>query len=108
VRRLHDLQRDSGRDYGATLSFEWDLGDAAFNPDEVDVSKEAREVIELRDDVLDEVTQLFFERQRVLLQLASADAQEAPRLRLRVDELAAGLDAWTGGWFGRHAVRLAP
>ncbi len=108
VRRLHDLQRDSGRDYGATLSFEWDLGDAAFNPDELDVSKEAREVIELRDDVLDEVTQLFFERQRVLLQLASADPQEAPRLRLRADELAAGLDAWTGGWFGRHAVRLAP
>ena len=108
TRPLHDLQRDSGRDYGATLSLEWDLGDAAFHPDEIDVSKEAREVIELRDDVLDEVTQLYFERQRVLLQLSTADSQEALRLRLRADELAAGLNAWTGGWFGRHAVRLTP
>jgi len=26
---------------------------------------------------------------------------EAVALRLRVEELAAGFDAWTGGWFSR-------
>ena len=26
---------------------------------------------------------------------------EAAALRLRAEELAAGLDAWTGGWFSR-------
>ncbi|MDG2335210.1 MAG: hypothetical protein P8Q97_13370 [Myxococcota bacterium] len=29
---------------------------------------------------------------------------EAAALRLRAEELAAGLDAWTGGWFSRALV----
>jgi len=29
---------------------------------------------------------------------------EAVALRLRARELAAGLDAWTGGWFSRAAA----
>jgi hypothetical protein len=101
-RELHDRSRDRHRDYAAALSLSWDLGDVAYNPDAIDVAKEAREVIELRDDVLDEVNQLYYERRRALLELEAAqEPREAERLRLRADELAAGLDAWTGGWFGR-------
>ena len=62
-------------------------------------------MIELRDDVLDEITQLYFERQRVRRALAAAvsdDPAERERLALRAAELAAGLDAWTGGWFTRR------
>jgi hypothetical protein len=90
------------RDYGVTLSLSWDLGDAAFHPDSIDVSREARAVVELRDDVLDEVNRLYFERLRVLASLDTADPKDIALLRLRAAELAAGLDAWTGGWFGRH------
>jgi hypothetical protein len=101
-RELHDRARDRHRDYGAQLTLSWDLGDLAYSPDAIDVSKEAREVIELRDDVLDEVNQLYYERRRALLELEAAqDPREAERLRLRAEELAAGLDAWTGGWFAR-------
>ena len=72
-------------------------------------SREAREVIELRDDVLDEITQLYFERGRVLVELAAAQTpEEALRLRLRAAELAAGIDAWTGGWFSRALREAAP
>jgi len=50
------------------------------------------------------VTQLYFERRRALLQLSGVpSAPEAARLRLRADELASGLDAWTGGWWS-HAT----
>lgn len=111
LHRLYDGLRGSSRDFGATLSFSWDLGDSAYHPEEIDVSKEAREVIELRDDVLDEITQLYFERRRLLLELAGLPAErapEAPALRLRAEELAAGLDAWTGGWFSRQLPRRAP
>jgi hypothetical protein len=114
TRRLADQGRGVDREWGVAVTLAWDLGDAAFHPEEIDVSREAREVIELRDDVLDEISQLYFERRRVLLELASAavGAESSPleqaRLRLRADELAAGLDAWTGGWFGRQAPRLAP
>ncbi len=69
-------------------------------------AREERQWISLRDDVLDEINLLFYERLRVLLELASLadpDAYEAERLRLRAGELAAGLDAWTGGGF-THAL----
>jgi hypothetical protein len=106
--RLVDQDRDRAQDYDVGLTFSWDLGDLAYNPEEIDVSREAREVIELRDDVLDEITQLYFERRRVLAQLQllpdPGDAERV-RLRLRADELAAGIDAWTGGWFGRQTAR---
>jgi len=104
TRLLVDRDRSLARDFEASLSFSWDLGDLAYYPEQIDVSREAREVIKLRDDVLDEVTQLYFERRRVLAELAArpdAPPAEALRLRLRAAELAAGIDAWTGGWFQR-------
>jgi hypothetical protein len=110
LNELFDRQLDRGSDYGGSLILAWDLGDLAFHPDAIDVAREAREVIELRDEVLDEVTQLYYERRRALLALrqGGADDGELARLRLRADELAAGLDAWTGGWFSQHAAALAP
>jgi hypothetical protein len=105
---LVDSDRDRAEDYDVGITFSWDLGDVAYHPESIDVSREAREVIELRDDVLDEITQLYFERRRVLAQLQSlSDPNDAGRLRLRADELAAGIDAWTGGWFGRQTRRFA-
>jgi hypothetical protein len=89
----------------------WELGDTVYNPEEIDVSKEVRELIELRDEVLDEINQLYFERRRVLLeraQLPDPASAEAERLALRARELAAGLDAWTGGWWSRQAETPSP
>jgi hypothetical protein len=105
LRRLVDRDRDRSNELFLSLTLSWDLGDIAYHPEAIDVSREAREIIELRDDVLDEITQLYFERRRVLDALARAPASEdieAVRLRLRAQELAAGIDAWTGGWFGRR------
>ncbi|MDH5566952.1 MAG: hypothetical protein OEY15_09830 [Myxococcales bacterium] len=106
TRNLFDESRDQARDLAVDLTLSWDLGDAAFHPEEIDVSRESRAVIELRDDVLDEVTQLYFERRRTLGQLAALDPEgaDALPLRHRAAELSAGLDAWTGGWFSRRAA----
>jgi len=111
LRSLFDRDRDRSSGFDASLSLEWDLGDVVYHPESVDVSREVRELLELRDDVLDEVRHLYFERRRVLLELLALPPDrplDAARLRLRADELAAGIDAWTGGWFGRRAVRLSP
>jgi hypothetical protein len=108
--QLVDRDHDRSEDWDFGVSVSWDLGDVLYEPEAIDVSREAREVIELRDDVLDETTQLYFERRRVLAELAAlpdAQAGDALRLRLRADELAAGIDAWTGGWFGRQTRPLA-
>jgi hypothetical protein len=105
---LWDHDRKRGDGYSVSLGLSWDLGDAVFNPERIDVSREARLVIQLRDDVLDEVNQLYFERQRVLASI-DAPAPDAPvaLLRLRAAELAAGLDAWTGGWFSDQLAQPA-
>ncbi|MBW2712965.1 MAG: hypothetical protein JRC77_04365 [Deltaproteobacteria bacterium] len=118
---FNDSDRDRNHEYAVALSLSWDLADLAYHPESIDVSDEARDVLELRDEVLDELTQLYFDRQRSLLDLASLEqasrasspevdpsaarhrSLEAERLRLRVEELAAGIDAWTGGWFGERA-----
>jgi hypothetical protein len=109
--QLLDRLNEHGRDFEVGAVLRWDLGDTVFHPEEIDVSKEVRELIELRDEVLDEINQLYFERQRVLLeraQLQDATSVEAERLALRARELAAGLDAWTGGWWSRQAEASLP
>jgi len=109
MRQLFDRDRSRGDDWDAGLELRWDLAAAIFDPELIDLAREQRAQIALRDDVLDEITQLYFERLRVLGSLAALRvpggaaeaASEAVRLRQRAAELAAGLDAWTGGAFSR-------
>jgi hypothetical protein len=109
-RFLTDESRDRDRGYDLTLTLTWDLGGLDYDPEAIDVSRETREVIELRDDVLDEITQLYFERRAALAALAEPGtaAGDAATLRRRAAALAAGIDAWTGGWFGAQLAEQAP
>ncbi len=105
LNRLNDRNWDRSTGYDARIALSWDFADLAYSPEAVDLSREARQVIGLRDNVLDEINQLYFDRQRALRALSAyADWSdpEAASLRLRALELAAGLDAWTGGWFSSH------
>jgi len=109
TRRLFDRDRDRALESAVALRLTWDLGDVLYHPEEIDVSTEMRRTIELRDDVLDELNQLYFDRRRAreAAVLAGPDTPDAAREALRAEELAAGLDAWTGGWFGARAGRSA-
>jgi hypothetical protein len=107
-RSLYDHGIDRTRDFGAQVQLTWNLGDVAYAPRTVELSRESRELTKLRDQILAQVVQLYFARRRVLLDLAllgEPEGPEAQRLRLRADELAAGLDAWTGGWW---SARVPP
>ena len=103
--QLHDLRdraRSLSRDFEASISLAWDLGDWAYPSEAPELSREARQRVSLRDNMLDELNQLYFDRRRTLVALdAYGDKSdpEAVLLQLRAEELAAGLDAWTGGWF---------
>ncbi|MFP6641803.1 MAG: hypothetical protein VCC04_16280, partial [Myxococcota bacterium] len=99
---LHDRGVSRSRDFEASVSLSWDLGDLAYPTDAPELSREARQRVSLRDNMLNEVNQLYFDRRRTLVALeAYADRSdpEAVSLMLRAEELAAGLDGWTGGWF---------
>jgi hypothetical protein len=113
TRDLYDRDRGEGRHYAAAVVFDWDLGGLAYPEDSVDLYRELRQVTSLRDDVADEIHQLYFERQRIRARLAQPEALqpgEAVELGLRAAELDSGLDAWTGGWIGawRAARASAP
>ena len=104
-RYLHDREREREREYEIVVALARDLGDAAFHPEEVDVSRELRALVQLRADVLDEVTQVYFERQRALAEAAllpEGDARVGALAR-RARELAARLDGWSGGWWSEQS-----
>ncbi len=89
-------------DWDVALS--WDLGDLIWSDDQTGIDTRSKLMVELREDVLDQVTRLYFERRRIQIELALASALE-PQARLdkqmRVEELTALIDAFTGGEFSR-------
>jgi len=67
------------------------------------VLSEQQDRMELRARVLEEVTRLYFERQRIRAELSRVceqDPGESTRLILELGEVTALLDALTGGEFG--------
>ncbi|MEK6567468.1 MAG: hypothetical protein AABZ27_01860 [Candidatus Omnitrophota bacterium] len=90
-------------DWGISLS--WDLGDLIFSTEQTSIDVRSRLMVQLRDDILDEVTRLYFERRRLQLELASQDSL-SPKARsekeLRLEELAASIDGLTGGYLSER------
>jgi hypothetical protein len=104
VRDLFDRRAQSDSSQGIDIQLVWDLGKIADPEDALAVSRERRQLIELRDQVLERVNRLYFERLRVLARLGAlppGPGAERVEAELRALELAAHLDAWTGGVFSR-------
>ena len=89
------------------VALSWDLGDLIWSTDQTTIDSRSKLMVELREDVLDQVTRLYFERRRLQVELAAIDSPEPPvqfDKQLRIDELTALLDAFTGGEFSRRLV----
>lgn len=107
---LHNLW-DQGRSHqdgwDAAVTLTWELEELALPDNALAVSRERRLVVSLRDQVLERVNHLYFQRVRLLGELAAlpADAeQKRAELELAAAELAAQLDAWSGGAFSRLEI----
>ena len=90
-------------DWGMDLT--WDLADLIWNPYQKDIDVRSKLMVQLRDDILDQVTRLYFERRRLQIDMFMApDAGQKMRIEkeLRLQELTASIDALTGGWFSRE------
>ncbi|MFC1666596.1 hypothetical protein ACFL0P_01820 [Candidatus Omnitrophota bacterium] len=65
----------------------------------------SRLMVQLRDDILDEITRIYFERRRLQMEMHFSpvtDLKGAMEKELRIEELTADLDALTGGYFSKH------
>jgi photosystem II stability/assembly factor-like uncharacterized protein len=99
----NDWDNADERQFTNSLSFqfEWELGDFLYNPDQVRISDEARDLVELRNDVLEEVTQFYFQRRNLQIDLLLSPAEELRerlRLELQLQEVTANIDYLTGGY----------
>ena len=92
------------RDWGLSLS--WDVGDLVFNSQlRLLNGSDGRLMVQLRDDILNEVTRLYYERrklQTVLILTPPKTSEEKLTRILRLEELTANIDGLTGGWFSRE------
>ncbi|MFH1876914.1 MAG: hypothetical protein ABH865_08470 [Candidatus Omnitrophota bacterium] len=94
------------RDWG--LSFGWDMGNIIWNSYQDDVDTRSRLNTQLRLDILDEINRVYFERLRTRRALTQADLSqdELFQTELRLKELTAMLDGYTGGFFSKRTEEL--
>jgi hypothetical protein len=84
-------------------SFSWDLANIVWDDVQTSIDSRAKLMVELREDVLDQVTRLYFERRRVQQDLLNNSGVDDASMRfekqMRLEELTALIDALTGGNF---------
>lgn len=87
------------------VSLSWDFSELIWSSDQTSIDSRSKLMVELREDILDEVTRLYFERRRLQTELLISPPEEASvRLdrQLRLEELTASIDGLTGGYLSKR------
>lgn len=94
-------RRDTSIDFG----FTWDLANFVWDPAQTSIDARSRLMVKLRNEILEEVTELYFERKRLRAEF-EANPTDDPTIRrerrLRLEKLAGRLDALTDGLYSRN------
>lgn len=101
-------QASRGRDATYRIRLDWDLGDLVMSTERIRVLGEVQDLVELRDQVLAEVTSVYFDRRRLQVERelrGPVEPSREVRDDLRLQELTARLDAATGGAFSAAIAR---
>jgi photosystem II stability/assembly factor-like uncharacterized protein len=102
TKECDDILRKGHDSLDWDISLSWDLGDIVWSEAQNSIDVRSRLSVQLRNDILDEVTKLYFERIRVkeeLVELDILDKKKRQDKQLRIRELSAYLDGLTGGYF---------
>jgi photosystem II stability/assembly factor-like uncharacterized protein len=101
--KFDDITED--RDKGWSISLTWELGDLIWNSAQTSIDTRSRLMVQLRDDILNEVTRLYFERRRLQIELIMSpteDIKESIEKKLRLQELTANIDSLTGSYLSKR------
>jgi len=84
------------------VTMSWDMSELIWSDSQTSIDTRSRLMVQLRDDILDEVTRTYFERRRLQIEMYLApplDIKSRVEKELRIEELTADLDGLTGGYF---------
>lgn len=85
------------------LKFTWKLGNLIYDPEINDINTSARITANIRENILTELTQIYYTRKELLYKLLDQsfhnELQEIFTEKLKLAEYTAQLDARTGAWF---------
>lgn len=87
------------------IAMSWDLGDLMWSSDQTAIDVRSKLMVELRDDIMNEVTRTYFERRRLQIEMLASppkDLRLSLEKELRLQELTADIDALTGNYFSAH------
>jgi len=103
---IQDADQGQTQEFKVRLVF--DLDKLVMSSERIRVINEAQDIVKLRDQVLSEVTRLYFERRRLQAERLLAPKSDPLALvkeELRLMELTANIDALTGGAFSAGVAR---
>lgn len=87
----------------------WNFGDTIYSSAQTSIDSREKLMVELRNDLLSEVTRLYYERRRLQIEivfLPSASEQDHLERLLRMDELTTLLDGMTDGFFSKRLEKI--
>lgn len=90
--------------YGGSITLEWNLPELVFNPSEL----QSYALVGVQLNILKEVTRIYFIRRQLMLSLfvdPPEDERARIALQLRINEMTALIDAFTGGQFSQELQR---
>ncbi len=95
------IQGPQEKSWDRYFTVSWNLADLIWNSDQTSIDSRSKLMVELRNDVLNEVTHLYFERRRLQLEMLTDPTEQSSvnlDRQLRLQEFTANIDALTGGF----------
>jgi hypothetical protein len=90
------------------VTMTWDMSELIWNSNQTSIDTRSKLMVELRDDIMDEVTRTYFERRRLQIEMLTSppqDLKQSLEKELRLQELTADIDALTGGLFSKQLTK---
>jgi hypothetical protein len=85
----------------AGIRFKWDLSNLVYDPEITDINTSARITANIRENILTELTQIYYKRKELVYSLLSSASYKFSD-KIKLQQYTAQLDARTGAWFSRE------
>jgi len=96
------LNQDNNFNRGFEAKAYWDLNELVFSKDSLAIASEARYRQMVRNQVLEELQQAYFDRKKLFMQMGERPVADwSAGMRIRLEETEAKLDSLTGGAFSK-------